>query len=511
VSTGARGASGTDAVAGIVPRWEWRTFGETLGAAEVVFGALEAERVHDSDEVYLLSQESDASVKVRDGLMDVKRLEAVDGKGLEQWRPVLKGQFPLGAADVRTVLGALGVPAQELTRDAYTLEQLVDEVVGASPALAAVAVHKHRAHYTLGGCMTELSEVTAGARSARTIAVEAEDPELVAATVRELGLADRPNVCLARGLKTMLGLDPVRFAVIDIGTNSVKLHVGERRVGSRWQTVVDRAEVTRLGEGLGETGVLQPEPLRRTADAIVGMVEEARREGAAEIAAVATAGMRQAENSAELIEAVRERSGVGIEVISGEEEARLAYLAATSELDVGRGSLVVFDTGGGSTEFTFGRAGRVEERFSLDVGAARYTERFGLDGVVSDDGLAQALQAIAADLARLDGRQRPEALVGLGGALTNLAAVRHGLARYDADVVQGTVLDRAEVDRQIDLYRTRSADQRREIVGLQPARAEVILAGACIVRTVLDELQCDEVTVSDRGLRHGLLVERFGS
>ena len=496
---------------GIVARWEWRTFGESFGAAEEVLARLEVERTQESDEVYLLSEESDASVKVRDGLMDVKRLEAVDGNGLEQWRPVLKGEFPLGAADVATVLDALGVSGPELSRDAYTLEQLVSELVLPQPALADVAVHKRRVHYKLGDCMTELSEVTAVLQTTRTIAVEAEDPALVAATVKELGLAGRPNVCLARGLKTMLRLDPVRFAVIDVGTNSVKLHVGERRVGGRWQAVVDRAEVTRLGEGLDETGALQPEPLRRTADAIVGMVEESRREGAAEIAAVATAGMRQAENSAELVEAVRERCGVGIEVISGEEEARLAYLAATSELDVGKESLVVFDTGGGSTEFTFGRAERVEERFSVDVGAARYTERFGLDGVVSDDALAEALAAIAADLSRLDGQQRPAALVGLGGALTNLAAVRHGLATYDPEVVHGTVLDRAEIERQIDLYRSRTAEQRREIVGLQPARAEVILAGACIVRTVLDKLQRDELTVSDRGLRHGLLVERFGS
>ena len=211
--------------------------------------------MQESDELYLLSQESDASVKVRDGLMDVKRLEAVDGNGLEQWRPVLKGLFPLGADDLRTVLGALGVSVPELTREAYTLEQLVDEVVGASPALAAVAVHKRRVHYRLGDCMAELSEVTAGTRSARTIAVEAEDPELVAATVRELQLAERPNVCLARGLKTMLGLEPVRFAVIDVGTNSVKLHVGERRADGSWQTVADRAEVTRLGEGLQDTGL----------------------------------------------------------------------------------------------------------------------------------------------------------------------------------------------------------------------------------------------------------------
>jgi len=467
--------------------------------------------VQASDELYLLSEESDASVKVRDDLMDVKRLEAVDGNGLEQWRPMLKGSFPLAAADVALMLDALGVAGPQLARDAYTLEQLVTELVRPNPALTDVAVHKQRVHYEFAGCMAELSEVTAGHRSTRTIAVEAEDPVLVIAAVRELQLADRPNVCLARGLKTMLGLDPVRFAVIDVGTNSVKLHVGERHAGDAWRTVLDRAEVTRLGRGLQETGSLQREPLQRTADAIVGMVEESRAAGVAEVAAVATAGMRQAENSSELIDLVRERCGVGIEVISGEEEARLAYRAATSELDVGRGTLVVFDTGGGSTEFTFGQGERIEERFSLDVGAAPYTDRFGLDGAVSDGGLAQALEAIAADLAQLDGRQRPAALVGMGGALTNLAAVRHGLASYDADVVQGTVLDRAEINRQIDLYRTRSADRRREIVGLQPARAEVILAGACIVRTVLDKLQCDELTVSDRGLRHGLIVERFGS
>jgi exopolyphosphatase / guanosine-5'-triphosphate,3'-diphosphate pyrophosphatase len=511
VSAGAPPAPATDAVAGIVPRWEWRTFGESFGAAEGILGLREAERLQESDELYLLSQESDASVKVREGLMDVKRLEAVDGGGLERWRPVLKGPFPLNAADLEIVLDALGVPARKLTREASTLEQLVDEVVGSNPALAAVAVHKRRVHYRLSGCMVELSEVAVEGRTTRTVGVEAEDPELVAATVRELQLADRPNVCLARGLKTMLGLEPVRFAVIDVGTNSVKLHVGERRAGSSWQTVVDRAEVTRLGEGLQEAGALQPEPMRRTADAVVAMVEEARREGVAEIAAVATAGMRRAGNSAELVEAVRERCGVGIEVISGEKEARLAYRAATSELEVGRGSLVVFDTGGGSSQFTFGRAGRVEERFSVDVGAAGYTERFGLDGTVTDDGLAEALRAIAADLVRLDGRERPAALVGMGGAVTNLAAVRQELAAYDSAVVQGTVLDRSEIDRQIDVYRSGTAEQRREIVGLQPKRAEVILAGACIVRTVLDKLQCDELTVSDRGLRHGLLVERFGS
>ena len=273
----------------------------------------------------------------------------------------------------------------------------------------------------------------------------------------------------------------------------------------------DRAVVTRLGEGLDEHGVLQAEPMRRTADAVVDMVEESRRLGVEQIAAVATAGMRIAKNSDELIEAVRDRCGVGIEVISGEEEARLAYIAATSELDLGQGrsssstpaaeapsSRSAARTRGGALQRRRRRRPRTP-RASASTASSRTTHSRRL------------VEAIAADLARLDGRPRPDALVGMGGANTNLAAVQHQLAEYDADVVHGTVLDREEIDRQIELYRSRNADERREIVGLQPARAKVILAGALIVRTVLDKLDCDELTVCDRGLRHGVLVERFGS
>jgi exopolyphosphatase/pppGpp-phosphohydrolase len=130
--------------------------------------------------------------------------------------------------------------------------------------------------------------------------------------------------------------------------------------------------------------------------------------------------------------------------------------------------------------------------------------------VVTRQALRAALDAIAAGLAGLDGQPSPDALIALGGAVTNLAAVKHGLATYDPDIVQGTVLDRSEIDRQIDLYRTRSIDERRTIVGLQPQRADTILAGACIARTVMAKLDRESLTVSDRGLRHGLLIERFG-
>ena len=208
--------------------------------------------------------------------------------------------------------------------------------------------------------------------------------------------------------------------------------------------------------------------------------------------------------------AAESRCGVRIEIIPGEEEGRLAYLAATTGLGLPAGSLAVFDTGGGSSQFTFGDEDTVAEQFSVPVGAVRLTERFGLDRAVSEERLRDALELIAAELDRLDDRPAPDTLIGMGGALTNLAAVELGLAVYDPDVVHGTRLSRAAIDRQIELYRTLSADERRAVVGMQPNRAEVILAGACVVRVVLAKLGCDSLVVSDRGLRHRLIADRFG-
>jgi exopolyphosphatase/guanosine-5'-triphosphate,3'-diphosphate pyrophosphatase len=220
--------------------------------------------------------------------------------------------------------------------------------------------------------------------------------------------------------------------------------------------------------------------------------------------------MRIARNSDALVTTVRDRCGIEIEVISGEDESRLAYLAVKSALGVVRGSLVVFDTGGGSSQFTFGQGDQVDERFSVDVGSVRATEAYGLAEIVPQERLERALSAIASELAPLDGRPTPDVLVGMGGAVTNLTAVALGLETYDPDVVQGAVLDVAEVERQIALYAGRPADERRAIVGLQPKRAEVMLAGALIVMTVMTKLGKESLVVSDRGVRHGVLVELFG-
>src|SRR5262249_28229610 len=139
-----------------------------------------------------------------------------------------------------------------------------DDLVGLGKELVAVPVRKRRGHFVLNGCMGELTHVKAGDKTTRTIAVQAGEPARVIAAVRERGLGTRSKGSFPRGLKRLLGLGAHRYAVIDVGTNSVKFHVGEQRADGSWSTVVDRAEVTRLGEGLDESGSLEPKPMERT-------------------------------------------------------------------------------------------------------------------------------------------------------------------------------------------------------------------------------------------------------
>jgi exopolyphosphatase/guanosine-5'-triphosphate,3'-diphosphate pyrophosphatase len=500
----------------ITPRWEWRTFGQGFGPAEPRLAALAAEAVQDSEEIYLVSTSSDANVKIRDDLVDIKRLERVDANGLEQWRPVLKEPFPLADSALAQVRAALGLPVAQPGNEGRSPAELLAALAPPGGPVRVVNVRKTRTRFHVHGCVAELTDVIADGKEVRTVAIEDADPAKVVAAVRAMELDRYPNLSYPRGLRQLmdgssLATPPsIRRAVIDVGTNSVKFHVAERQPDGTWTKVVDRAEVTRLGEEIGETGSIAPAAMERTAAAIAGMAAEAARVGAGDVTAVGTMGLRTAANSRAFLDLVRERCGVAIEIISGSEEGRLAYLAVQSASGLPGGTLVIFDTGGGSSQFTFGRGPRVDRQFSVNVGAVHYTERFRLDQAVSAAVFQQALGALGADLSDLDGVDPPDVLVGMGGAVTNLAAVMLGLSTYDPDRVQGSVIDRPELDRQIELYRAESAEGRRRIVGLQPKRAEVILAGACIVRTIMDKLGKSSLSVSDRGLRHGLLIDRFG-
>ena len=254
------------------------------------------QRMRTSDELYLLSLHSDASVKVRDGLMDVKHLLRVGDDGLELWTPVLQAGFPLSRRDASAVLTTLGVTGQELERTSYSLDSFVGELIQPQPDVRTVEVHKQRTHYVVEECVVELTELTADQATTRTLSVESPDPSNVSTIVAKLGLGDRRNVSVARGLKALVGFGIRRHAVIDVGTNSVKFHLGERHADGSLHTVVDRADITRLGEGQADSGVLDDAAIARTVEAIAAMADEARRAGPLEIVAVGTAGLRRAPN-----------------------------------------------------------------------------------------------------------------------------------------------------------------------------------------------------------------------
>ena len=213
----------------------------------------------------------------------------------------------------------------------------------------------------------------------RTLAVEAEDPAAVRAGVIALGLAERVNTSVPRGLAILVDDEPPRYAVIDVGTNSVKFHVGEQASDGTWRAVVDRAEITRLGDGLAETGAISTRRADANHDArsrawstrpgstTSGRSSRSARPGCAWPAIGTTSWPRsQARRASPSSRSPAKR--------------RAAWPTSPSEPDSAStdGALVVFDTGGGSTQFTFGHGAEVDERFSVDVGAVRYTERFGL-------------------------------------------------------------------------------------------------------------------------------------
>jgi exopolyphosphatase/guanosine-5'-triphosphate,3'-diphosphate pyrophosphatase len=297
-----------------------------------------------------------------------------------------------------------------------------------------------------------------------------------------------------------------RFAVIDVGSNSMKMHVADVD-GDRVTAVDDRTEVTRLGEGLRAGGELTDGAVERNVRALGKFAAAARELGAAEIVAVGTMALRTASNRERFLRRVREEHGLEVEVISGDEEARLASLAAVSGLGAMHGAVCIFDAGGGSTEFIFLRGGELEQSFSLAVGGRRLTEDILRSDPVAPAEMAKLNRTVADLIAPAE--QKVNTLIGIGGTVTSLGSILHRLEKYDPEIVQGTRLTAAEVDRQIALFAGLTVEERKEIVGLMPKRADVILAGAAIVRGVMRKVARDELLISDRGVRHGVMVDRF--
>jgi exopolyphosphatase/guanosine-5'-triphosphate,3'-diphosphate pyrophosphatase len=300
-----------------------------------------------------------------------------------------------------------------------------------------------------------------------------------------------------------------RFATIDVGTNTVLLLVADRR-GEAFVPIAERAEITRLGRGVDATGRLDPAAIRDTVAVLVAYAREARALGVEAIACVATSAARDAANGAEFFAAAREEADLAPEVIAGDEEARLVYVTAHRDF---AGALAVLDVGGGSAEFIVGEGPAPRARVSLQLGAVRLTERHVRAHPIPSAQLAamreEARRTFAA-IAEL--RPAPGArLVGVAGTVTTLSAVAQALPRYDGEKVHGARMTLVEVDALLERLAALPVAERAALPGMEPKRADVIVGGAVVVAEAMRAAGFSELVVSDRGVRWGLLYDRFGS
>ena len=190
----------------IVARWEWRTFGAGFEEPEARIRKFEQSNMKESEEVYVLSRNSDENVKVRDDLLDIKQLQEVNGDGLEQWYPVMKAGFPISVEDLKKLFSYFKVSEPLFGRREYTFYQFLDEIVRPNQNLRLVHVGKKRHIYVINGAIVEIAETDFDGVTLQTICVEHEDPDLVMKTVRQLALEDLPNINYIQAMKKTVGM-----------------------------------------------------------------------------------------------------------------------------------------------------------------------------------------------------------------------------------------------------------------------------------------------------------------
>jgi len=301
----------------------------------------------------------------------------------------------------------------------------------------------------------------------------------------------------------------VRIAAIDIGSNSIRQIIADVAPDGTIRVIDEMKAAPRLGAGVAQTGRLRESAMRDALDALARMAILSKQMGVSRADAVATSAVRDAENGAEFIASVREVTGVRVRILDGDEEARLSYNSALAHFDLGTGRSVVMDIGGGSLELTLSAAGLIDGLISLPFGAIRLTEEF-LGANPSRSELRALRQHVRKGLRDQVSRKawHGAQVIGSGGTFTNLAGIilsRHGIARGHG--VHGTIVTRAELEHVIDLLLDLSPSERLTLPGLNPGRADIILAGLAVAAEVLARLDTRDLAVSAYGIREGLLLE----
>lgn len=307
----------------------------------------------------------------------------------------------------------------------------------------------------------------------------------------------------------------VRRAVIDVGTNSVKLLVADV-TGRDVRPVHEESRQTRLGKGFYETHRLQPESIQRTVEAVAEFERFAREQKSVSIRVIATSAARDAVNPAELTLAIERASGLKTEIISGRREADWAFLGVTTDAELAAKPLLLLDVGGGSTEFILGHGTQKSFAHSFPLGTVRLMEKFPhSDPPTRDEFTAcrdwvknflrsQVRPRLAPALENESGEIR---LVGTGGTTSILACIDLKLERFERDRIEGARLSLAQVKAHRKQLWSLPLAERKEIPGLPKLRADVILTGVIIYEAVMEEFGFQQLRVSTRGLRFAAVMD----
>ena len=297
----------------------------------------------------------------------------------------------------------------------------------------------------------------------------------------------------------------MRVAAIDCGTNSIRLLIADID-GSNFREVVRDMEIVRLGQGVDETGQFHPDAIARTLAAVDKFAAEIAKRGVEKIRFCATSATRDATNRHLFVDGVRERLGIELEVITGDEEAALSFAGAIKDLDPSNGPFLVVDIGGGSTEFVFGTS-TVEAARSVNIGCVRMTERhFASDPATVEqiEAARSDIQAAIAQAAAVVPITQAKTLVAVAGTATTVAAAALDLPEYDRYAIHLSRISAQQTHDAATMFATSTREQRLTLGYMHPGRVDVIAAGSLVLSEIMKATGAIEFVVSESDILDGM-------
>jgi exopolyphosphatase/guanosine-5'-triphosphate,3'-diphosphate pyrophosphatase len=301
----------------------------------------------------------------------------------------------------------------------------------------------------------------------------------------------------------------MKRAVIDIGTNSIRLLVAEMQNG-KIMSGEKHVRMVRLGEMVNQAGVIGEAAFGRCMNVLTEFVEIAAIENEGRIKALATSAVRDAKNRNEIVGRIESELPIDVEILSGDEEAEMGYFGVLSSFEA-QGVFMMVDIGGGSTEFVIGNRERIYYKKSIDMGAVRMTEQFiKSDPVDSEDSISLKMHIrdiIKSNLSDINIFDKGT-LIGIGGTITTLGAIKLNMEKYDREKIHLTSIGKGEIRDIVGELGRIPLESRKSIIGLDSERADIIYAGSVILQEVLNYFACDDIVISDCDNLEGYLMKR---